>query len=491
MAGVLTNLTGVLGASSLIQAKQAAQTAVEQQAMTTALKGSGLDQGQTAAATDLVTAAGGPKSTLSSIGTFFDVTLPAAFNAAMLWEYQGLSAPITYDPTVSWFHMFFSYLPFILILTAILMYFAITRGWFKSVTSQQGKLEKVGGTLNAATSNAPPIVSEGFVDASEPMNVEESTLLNLQPLTIKHVGFMGPLPEGSFDAENATGQALRGGFRSFIFQIDYLESSKDPKKFPDPGIPTLIYRGDDGALLSTNSADINTVVKTIASIAFRSDVPNYTQPLIIYLHIIRTPSALRDPHGRISFLSTIATALKPITPNHLGMTPMGTFNRQKQESVLINTPLHALQGQVIIMCNADTAIFRTMKQKVNPADDLDFYVNMRVYLNSDDDTFGVTQLPPAGVIPSAVIVSLSKLLALSPEKKEAFAMRTKHQFIIAMPPALKNPTSAELDTAINTLGINMVPLDIFSDPIDTVKGLVGKYSNMTYRPIPSALRTVN
>jgi hypothetical protein len=169
---------------------------------------------------------------------------------------------------------------------------------------------------------------------------------------------------------------------------------------------------------------------------------------------------------------------------------MGPFNRQKQESVLMNTPIHSLEGQIIILCNADTSLFRSSKKKINPADDLDFWVNMRVYLNADTDSFGVTQIPAAGVTPHAIIVKLSDLLGLSAQKQEAFALRTKQQFIIAMPSAMKNPSAAELGTAINTLGINMVPLDIFSDSLDTVKGLVSTYSNMPFRPMPAALRSM-
>jgi hypothetical protein len=55
---------------------------------------------------------------------------------------------------------------------------------------------------------------------------------------------------------------------------------------------------------------------------------------------------------------------------------------------------------------------------------------------------------------------------------------------------LKNPTSKEVSTAINELGVNMVPLDIVTDDIQVIKGLVDEYSNQTYRPKPTAIRNI-
>ena len=487
--GAAAATTKAKTAAGLVTKGKAATVAVDlitkgqEAAVGSALTAAGVDPTIQASINTLAKSSGGLSGLLTSVKTFFTVSIPNGIHSVLIWQYNGL----TLNPLSTTFQVIMVYLPIVLLLIGLAAYFAITRGWFKNKKSKITEVETVASTLNAATSNAPSTVTEGFVDAPQPMSADESSLINLQPLTIKHAGFMG---QDTFDPQNGPAQALRAGFRSFIFQIDYLDKTLDSTKFAAPGIPTLIYRGDDGSLLSTNSADINAVANTIANLAFRPDVPNYDKPVIIYLHILRTPSALADPDGYIGFLSKIATALNPLAPKHLGMTPMGPFNRQKQESVLINTPIHSLEGQIIILCNADTTMFRSSKKKINPADDLDFWVNMRVYLNSDTDSFGITQIPAAGVIPHAIIVKLSELLGLSGQKQEAFALRTKHQFIIAMPSATKNPTATELGTAINTLGVNMLPLDIFSDSLDTVKGLVSTYSNMPFRPMPAALRSV-
>jgi hypothetical protein len=80
------------------------------------------------------------------------------------------------------------------------------------------------------------------------------------------------------------------------------------------------------------------------------------------------------------------------------------------------------------------------------------------------------------------------VLQLSYKQAEAFAAQAKSTFVIAMPSQLKNPTAKELNKAINSFGINIVPIDIFSDSVDTVQSLVEEYSNMTFRPKPPALQ---
>jgi hypothetical protein len=313
------------------------------------------------------------------------------------------------------------------------------------------------------------------------MKTGEALFIDIQAPTIKQAAYIGPIYDGLFDQDTGAVQALRAGFRSFVMQIDYLDVKKDTSKFAGPGIPTLLYRGDDGSLLGNNSADINKVATSIANTAFRPEIPNYTDPIIIYLHFLRTPSPVTSPEAYTDFLGKVAAAINPLAPNHLGMTPLGTFNRQKQESTILTTPLKTFAGQVIILCNADTSPFRKMK-RVNPANDLDFWVNMRVYLNNATDEFGVTQSPESGVIPSAVIVTADSLLSMTPKQMETFATRGKNQFVIAMTSQMKNPSSTELSTLLQTVGVNLVPIDIFSDNVDNTKELLSQYNNKSFSP---------
>ena len=335
--------------------------------------------------------------------------------------------------------------------------------------------------------------SEGFqmpTVAAEPISSEESTLVNLQPLSIKDAGFSGPYPNGEFDAETATMNALKAGFRFLTLNIDSMTSAK--AGFEEPGVPTLLIRSSSGALMSTNSGSISKVAQTIANAGFRPEIPHNTQPIILYLHVQRTPNRVQNPSDYIKFLSKIAKALNPLAPVHLGLNPLGNFTRQKMESSLLTTPIKSLQGHVIIMCNADTSLFRkksTPSSRFNPDEDLDFWVNMRVYLENEADKNGVTQLPPAEGVANAVLVDTRRVLALSQEKKDQFAEKGKNRFVISMWNSPANPTTSQIQTAINVLGINSIPVDIFSVDTASILDLASEYSNMPFHPKPSALRS--
>jgi hypothetical protein len=328
---------------------------------------------------------------------------------------------------------------------------------------------------------------EGF-QATPPQSITpaETLFVNLQPLCIKDTGFKGPYPNGEYDVSNMTANALKAGFRCLTLNIDYMDTNK--KGFEAPNEPTLIVRDTNGGLLSSNSGSIEDVCKVIADMGFNGVVPNSEYPIILYLHINRAPSAISKPEKYLAFLSAIATQLNPIAPLHLGLSSLGNFTRQKQEEVLLRTPIEVLEGNVIVLCNADTSMFTSSSNATPypPSQDLDFWVNMRVYLDSDSDTFGITKLPPKDTTPAAVIVDLNRILALNGVKQEQFAANGMHRYVIGMGDRLTNPSPAVVDTALNTLGVNCIPIDIFSD--NNIMNLTKEYDNMTYHPKPSVLR---
>jgi hypothetical protein len=51
---------------------------------------------------------------------------------------------------------------------------------------------------------------------------------------------------------------------------------------------------------------------------------------------------------------------------------------------------------------------------------------------------------------------------------------------------LSNPTAEQLGNALNTINVNVVPLDIFSSDVKDIVSLVGEYGGMTFRPKPSS-----
>ena len=366
----------------------------------------------------------------------------------------------------------------------------------KAATAKESPTEKVVLTLDGKPVSG---FANGGSDVPIAATKEDTTFINAQPLTIKQAGYLGPPEKGLFDPEKATGQALKAGFRAFVLQIDYLTTEKDKENFPEAGVPTLLYRGDNGQLISANAGSIEKVAQTIASLAFRPESPAHMMPVILYLHVLRAPSPTRQLEEHLRFMSRIARALNPLAPFHLGSTPMGTFHRQKGEATILNTPLKSFEGQVIVLSNMDTTLFRTPStdgKRYDPADDLDYWVNMRVSLTSEADALGVTKMPETGTGgamgagASAVVVWLSDIIGMSQQKKDAFATKGKARFVIAMPGAMANPTPAEVDVALRELGVNMVPLDIFGGAIEDTKKLVAEYSNQTYSAKPAALQNI-
>jgi len=337
---------------------------------------------------------------------------------------------------------------------------------------------------------------EGF-QAAQPtvppqeISPDETTFLNLQPMAIKDAGFFGPYPDGAYDAVTATGNVLKAGFRFLTLQIDYMDSVKNGD-FALPGEPTLLIRASNGGLLTSNTGSIKDVATTVADMAFRPEVPNNTQPVVLYLHINRSPNPVREPNSYVLFLSKIAEALNPLAPFHLGLTPLGNFTRQKMANSLLTTPLSSLEGQVVILSNADTSLFRSTSASIDrydPAKDLDFWVNMRVYLDSDNDSLGITHAQDPNGAVHAVVADLTRLLSMSDSAATAFAAKAKSRYVIAMGDRITNPTVKEIDRAINTLGINVVPLDIFTPLTTTIMDITSEYANMSYHPKPVALRT--
>lgn len=336
---------------------------------------------------------------------------------------------------------------------------------------------------------------EGFARLKEPFqaaprppsNPKEMTLLNVQPMSIKQAGYGGPAEGGVFDPEFAIPEALKLGYRAFVLQIDYLDVKKDG--FEEPGEPTLVYRGSNDALISKNSGSIEKVASAIASVAYRSDTPNYTTPVILYLHLLRTPSPIRRSEEYLKFLSRIAKQLAPLASSHLGLTPMGIFHRQKQEEVLLNTPLSALDGKTIVLCNADTSLFRapdSSGKSYPPLEDLDYWTNIRVYLDSTDVKLGVTST--ATEAGKAVVVPLERLLTLDNQKADAFALKGKQRFTIGLHVPEKNPTPKEFDRALFELGLNMVPVNAVGKADDTLDDLRAPYEKQSYPLKPPAMR---
>jgi hypothetical protein len=339
------------------------------------------------------------------------------------------------------------------------------------------------GTVTKTIKQATTVVS-GFTSGSGP---SDELFVNMQPPTIAHAALNS---DGSFDEDTAIIAALKGGIRAFTLQIDMLDKVKS-EGFADPGEPTLLYRAPDGSIISKNSGDIGKVATAIANTAFKDTVPSNDEPIILYLHIVRAPNQITEDIQYKSYLGKIATALAPIAPVHLGTTATGNYHRQLQEEMILTTPLAQFGGNVIILCNADTSVFKGDSSTVQPADDLDYWVNMRVYaLDSSDKNIGIAREYAGSGEPSAVITSLESISNLSEDKAIAFATKGKTRYVIAIPST--NPDKDTLRTAIKTLGVNMVLLDYLSEEPDQAVEYI-KYAydkNIAWPQKSPALRSI-
>ena len=342
--------------------------------------------------------------------------------------------------------------------------------------------------------------TEGFQNANRtPDAAADQPLLNLQPLAVKQAAYIGPNPSGGlFDPESGIQAALKAGVRFFTLQIDTLKTKKDPKKFPGTaGDPILLYRGDGPELLSANGASIKEVAQQLANYAFSEEVLNSKMPLVLYLHFLSTPNAVKSPEAYLIFLSKVAAALEPLFDRHLGPSAEGNFTRQAAEGALLRNPISAIGPKVVIFSNVDTTLFRKPEllglKPYESRYDLDYLVHGRVFAQTGDDTLGATLVSTgaAAAKPGATLrlVRLSRIMKMSKKEQDAFAAAARGQFVIAMPSQSGNPSLPDLKNAINSLGLNVVPLNLFGESVADLRAKLALWSSNRFLQVkPVALQ---
>lgn len=328
---------------------------------------------------------------------------------------------------------------------------------------------------------------EGFTSGQTP----ETSLINLQSLAVKQAAYIGPNEnDGTFDTTLGIQSVLKTGVRVFVFQIGYLESKKDSLKFDDPFVPTLLYRDDKGVLISENGAKIGEVAKTLAAYAFSSSLASSSQPLIIYLHFERTPNSLREPEKYMKFLSKVAELLEPLQEFMIGVSPSGNFQRQQNEQALLTADISTFESTVLFLSNADTSIFRNLKSlgldNVDSKYDLDYMVNMRVYLDNSSDSLGVTKVPLNGETPNAVIIPFKRIDGLKDDEQDVFATKGKTRFTIAMPSQIGNPSVDSISKALNQCNVNIIALNLFGEPTEELKKKLGVWKGEPFYKVKDA-----
>ena len=303
--------------------------------------------------------------------------------------------------------------------------------------------------------NPIPLVHEGFQISAVPDSDDQHTLVNIQPAAQKQIAYVGPKPKGGkFDPITGISNVLSGGVRFFVVQIDYLDS--------DPKTPILIYRDKKRNNIGTNHGSISDVANALNTYAFNPQFPAGVQPLILYLHFVRTPDHITAPDAYVKFLGAVAEALKPIQPMVLQKEGETIFSRQQSEKILLYTPMQTFEKKVLLFTNVDTSLFRNASSlgltPVSSSQDLDLMVCMRVHLDDPTDPVGATV---ADTTSNAAILSYSRLKKMRSTQQQAFAQKGKTRFTIAMPDSEKDPSSEEMIKIMSYTGVNVIPTSLF------------------------------
>lgn len=285
-------------------------------------------------------------------------------------------------------------------------------------------------------------------------------LINWRPMTVRLAGYLnnntsGNTKDGVFDLKDSSSAvgntsisvALKLGARAFVFDIDYL--------LDYPCDPVIINRDDSGVMRSLNTGSIVGACKSLAKNAFTTN----QDPVIIILYIRRLPNS---PFQKTNFLKSIANALKPLAPNHLGSTDIGNFHSCLLESALFMNQISKYQRKFIVLTNYDTSLITPSK---DPRDNLHFWTNARIW--QDPTSIGgvlgtVTGSPPnkESTIIYAQVGAFSQYL--NPTNAAKYDKDNYNKFTIALSSVQDSPSYADIDKVMNTLGVQCVPLNVLA-----------------------------
>jgi len=320
----------------------------------------------------------------------------------------------------------------------------------------------------------------------------ENCLINFQPLTVIHPGFLGPIQDGVYDEKESISTLIRMGVRCFILPIDFHDKDTMAAPFPEANKPCLLFRDEAGVVRSINGGSIAAVAQAIADTAWSDIVVQRNDPFLLYLYFQRTPQEATKEY--LNFLSQVAVDLAPLSPYLLGQTPEGVYNRQARQDQLLFVNTQQLEKKLIVFCNVDTSGFRTsatdFKRSYLPKEDLDYWVHMRVFKQNQETMLGMTSLPGKGVVPRGIVERTNYYISLPTDattKKNAVD-GTKEKFIFGLSPQGKNPEVTTLTLLLDTYGVQGVPLFLISYTPE-IKALLAKWK-YAWRAKPKEIRYV-
>lgn len=315
-------------------------------------------------------------------------------------------------------------------------------------------------TVAAQTSEISTPVRAITAYGSQYIADKQKNLLNWRPMTVRLAGYLnntttGTTKDGVFDLKDSSSGvgntsislALQLGARAFVFDIDYL--------LDYPCVPVIINRDDKGVMRSLNTGSIFGACKSLAQNAFTKN----QDPVIIILYIRRLPNS---SFQKTNFLKGIAQALKPLAPNHLGSTDTGNFHSCLLESALFTNSITIYQRKFIVLTNYDTSLITPPR---DPRDNLHFWTNARIW---QDPTFtggvlGTVTRAPTNKETTQIYAQVGAFSQyLNPTDAKKYADDNYQIFTIALSSVEDSPSYADINTVINTLGVQCVPLNVLA-----------------------------
>lgn len=320
----------------------------------------------------------------------------------------------------------------------------------------------------------------------------ENCLINFQPLTVIHPGYLGPIKDGVYDEKVGVTTALRMGARCFVLPIDYHDRDTMPASFPPAMKPCLLFRDASDTIRSLNGGSIQKVAQAIADVAW-SDLTNQkNDPFILILYFMRTPKEGTKEY--LNFLSDVARELQPLIPYLLSQTPQGVYNRQARQEQLLFVNATDFEKKLLVFSNADTSGFRTanrdFKKTYLPKEDLDFWVHLRLFKQNTETNLGITTLAESGGIPRGFLETLDyfKSYPSDPASQRKAIQMTKEKFLTALGPNGTNPDVTTLKTVLNQYGVQSVPL-LITDYSPETQALLAEWK-YAWRAKPKEIRYV-
>ena len=308
----------------------------------------------------------------------------------------------------------------------------------------------------------------------------ERYLVNLCPLTASIGGYSGPIENGVFDSEYYLRKALRAGIRSFILPIStYYDDTKQPPIWPYSGSPAIVYRAENGKILSLNGLSIKKFCEHL--LLYKSENNRQIEePLLLTLQEVEgyVPDKIKAEKEYVQLMSKIAKELEPLNPVRL--TTLGPYGSavggQREMEILTQVPITDLRNKVLVFTSFDPKI--ALKDAYNN-------IQPRLY-----DYVNFISKPVVSENAGTATTVGSRMIRLEDVKGSKInwtdqARTVWHSTGLDAPNRL--PEVTEIDGAVKT-GIQSVSVPFYSVDTDKVKPIWDLWGGYAWRVKPPTAR---